>query len=80
MLNFIITKNGIFLPITKVWIEDGCFCCGMSSDTYPEIFEIPDDHDINVVKENVDFSQYEEEIKEAANGCPVDVIKYEEQD
>jgi ferredoxin len=80
MLNFIITKKGIFMPITKVWIEDGCICCGMSSDTCPEVFEIPDDHDINVVKENVDFSQYEEEIKEAANGCPVDVIKYEEQD
>ena len=43
------------MSITKVWIEDGCICCGMSSDTYPEVFEIPDDHDINVVKENVDF-------------------------
>ena len=80
MLNFIITKNEIFMPITKVWIEDGCICCGMSSDTCPEVFEIPDDHDINAVKENVDFSQYDEEIKEAADGCPVDVIKYEEQD
>ena len=55
MLNFIITKNEIFMPITKVWIEDGCICCGMSSDTCPEVFEVPDDHDINVVKENVDF-------------------------
>ena len=80
MLNFIITKREVFIPITKIWIEDGCICCGMSSDTCPDVFEIPDNHDINVVKENVDFSQYEEEIKEAANGCTVDVIKYEEQD
>ena len=74
------------MPITKVWIEDGCISCGISSETCPEVFEILEDHnhsfirDINVVKENVDFSQYEEEIKEAADDCPADVIKYEEQD
>ena len=68
------------MSITKVWIEDGCISCGMSSATCPEVFEIPDDDDSNIVKENVDFSQYEEEIKKAADGCPVDVIKYEEQD
>ena len=68
------------MPITKVWIEDGCISCGISSETCPEVFEIPEDHDINVVKENVDFSHYEEEIKEAADDCPADVIKYEEQD
>ena len=68
------------MSITKVWIEDGCIGCGSSSFFCPEVFEIPDDHDINVVKENVDFSQYEEKIKEAADGCLVDVIKYEEQD
>ncbi len=68
------------MSITKVWIEDGCICCGSSSDTCPEVFEIPDDDDSNIVKENVDFSQYEEKIKEAADDCPMDVIKYEEQD
>ena len=67
------------MSITKVWIEDRCICCGLSSDTCPEVFEIPDENDINVVKENVDFSQYEEEIKKAADECPADVIKYEEQ-
>ena len=41
------------MSITNVWIEDGCICCGLSSDTCPEVFEIPDDHDINVVKENM---------------------------
>ena len=68
------------MSITKVWIEDGCIYFGMSSATCPEVFEISDDHDSNIVKENVDFSQYEEKIKEAADGCPVNVIKYEEQD
>ena len=81
------------MPITKVWIEDGCICCGLSSITCPEVFEIPEEEftfdgvlkylenkGINVVKENVDFSQYEEEIKKAADECPADVIKYEEQE
>ena len=68
------------MSITKVWIEDGCICCRLSTETCPEVFEIPDNHDVAVVKENVDFSQYEEKIKEAADGCPVNVIKYEEQD
>ena len=80
LLNSIITKKEFFRPITKVWIEDGCISCEISSETCPEVFEIPEDHDINIVKENVDFSQYEEEIKKAADECPADVIKYEEQD
>ena len=68
------------MPITKVWIEDGCICCKSSSSICPEVFEVPYDQFINIVKENVDFSKYEEKIKEAAYNCPVDVIKYEEQD
>ena len=44
------------MSITKIWIEDGCICCGMSSATCPEVFEIPDDDDSNIVKKNVDFS------------------------
>ena len=66
------------MSITKVWIEDGCIGCHFSSEICPEVFDIPDD--TNMVKENVDFSRYEEKIKEAAVGCPVDVIKYEEQE
>ncbi len=31
-----------------------------------------------MVIEGVDYSTFEENIKEAAKGCPVEVIKYEE--
>ena len=68
------------MSITKVWLEDGCICCGYSSGECPEVFEMSDDMTSNWVKENVDFSQYEENIKEAADCSPVSVIKYEEQD
>ena len=66
------------MPITKVWIEDGCITCEHSSDTCPEVFEVPPGNETAIVKKNVDFSKYEKEIKEAAYICPVSVIKYEE--
>jgi len=61
------------MAITKVWVEDGCTSCGLCEGTAPEVFEIDD---VSEVIEGVDFSSYEEEIKEAAEECPVEVIKY----
>ncbi len=66
------------MAITKVWIEPGCVRCGLSGNTCSAVFDLRDDADSTVVKPNVDFTQYEAEIKEAAETCPVDVIKYEE--
>ena len=38
------------------------------------VFEVPEKMK---VKEGVDFSAYESEIKDAADSCPAGVIKYE---
>ena len=62
------------MGISKVWIEEGCTSCGLCEDVCPEVFEL---EDIAVVKKGVDYSKYEENIKEAAEECPVEVIKYE---
>ncbi|MBN2523427.1 MAG: ferredoxin [Bacteroidales bacterium] len=62
------------MAITKVWIEDGCTSCALCEDTCPEVFEMDD---IAVVKPGVDYSQFEDGIKEAAESCPAEVIKYE---
>lgn len=64
------------MAIKKVWIEDGCTACMLCVDTCPEVFDLPDD--TAVVKEGVNFDEYEVEIKEAAESCPVEVILYEE--
>jgi ferredoxin len=64
------------MAITKVWIEDGCTACGLCIDICPEVFELPDD--IAIVNESADFSEHEDEIKDAADGCPVEVIHFEE--
>ncbi len=63
------------MAIKKVWIEDGCTSCGICEDICPDVFEMPDEA---VVKEGADFAANEACIEEAAESCPVEIIKYEE--
>lgn len=62
------------MAITKVWIEKDCIACGTCEGICPEVFTVAA---MSEVTEGVDFNTYEEEIKEAAECCPVSVIKYE---
>ena len=62
------------MAISKVWIEEGCTACGLCEEIAPAVFEL---EDVAIVKEGVDFNEFEEEIKEAADSCPVEVIIYE---
>ncbi len=62
------------MAISKVWIEEGCTACGLCEDICPEVFELQDEA---IVKEGVDYSEYEDQIIESAESCPVEVIKYE---
>ncbi|NJK86853.1 MAG: ferredoxin [Bacteroidales bacterium] len=62
--------------VKKVWIIEGCIVCGLCESVCPEVFTVGDDN--AVVKENVDFPTFENEIKEAARDCPTEVIKYNE--
>ena len=61
------------MAIQKVWIEDGCTACGLCSDICPEVFEMDDEAE---VIEGASFADNEEEIIEAVESCPVEVIKY----
>lgn len=61
------------MSISKVWVEEDCISCGACEAVCPEVFEV---QDISQVKEGVNFEDYEAEIKEAAEGCPVEVIKF----
>ena len=64
------------MAITKVWIEEGCISCSMSEDNCLEVFKVKDVG--ATVIEGANYLELEEKIKEAAKGCPVEVIKYEE--
>lgn len=63
------------MAIKKVWIEEGCTACGLCEDICPEVFKV---EDIAIVTEGVNYADYEASIKEAAESCPVEVIKYTE--
>lgn len=61
------------MPVEKVWIEEGCTSCGLCSDICPEVFKM---EDISTIIDGVNFSNFEKQIKEAAESCPVEVIKF----
>jgi len=63
------------MTIKKVWIEEGCAASGHCSNICPEVFVLKD---VATVIEGVKFTDYEDLIKEAAENCPTEVIKYSE--
>jgi ferredoxin len=64
----------VIMTISKVWIEEDCTACGLCEDICPDVFKV---EDIAEIVEGSDIQSYEQEIKEAAETCPVEVIKYE---
>ena len=65
----------VTMAISRVWMQDGCFSCGVAEGICPEVFLVVDE---NTVIEGVDLSKFEAKIKEAAESCPAEVIMYEE--
>ena len=64
------------MAITRVWIEEGCISCGSSEGNCPEVFKVKEEG--ATVIEGVNYSGLEAKIKKAAESCPVEVIKYDE--
>jgi ferredoxin len=66
------------MAIKKLWIEDGCTVCHLCESTAPDVFTVDDT--TSHVKEGAEqfFESLENDIKDAAAGCPVEIIKYEE--
>ncbi|MCK4499756.1 ferredoxin [Candidatus Babeliales bacterium] len=58
--------------IKAVKIEPGCISCGTCAALCPEAFEIKG---ISQVRDDVDFEKNAEHIREAAEICPVSVIR-----
>jgi ferredoxin len=63
------------MNLKEVWILDGCIACGLCEDICPEVFRV---EDIAYVNEGVNYPEYAEKIKEAADSCPEEVIKHSE--
>lgn len=58
--------------MTVVIDRDGCISCGMCAATCPEVFRIDDDGLAEVYNGATD--DVADEVKAAADNCPVDVI------
>jgi ferredoxin len=65
--------------ITKVTIGN-CLNHGCCEDLCPEVFKLPDDGSIAIVREGAEkfFVSYEAKIKEAVAACPMEAIHIEE--
>ncbi len=65
--------------VTKVWIEEGCIVCDACETAAPDVFEVQDETCIIRPEAlNVEFNKSRTEgIIEAAEECPVDVIKFD---
>ena len=59
--------------VAKVWIEPGCIVCDACEDIYPEVFEVTDDSCIIRPGAPLDNGLL---VEEAADACPVEVIKF----
>ncbi len=67
--------------VTKVWIEPGCIVCDACETACPEVFEVLHDDETCVIRPealDIEFTKpLSDQIGEAAEECPVDVIKFE---
>ena len=79
--------------VAKVWIDEDCITCDACQDICPEVFEVTDETSQILAAVRVDGgfdrnegksplsgdlgAQYGEIILEAAEACPVEVIKFE---
>ena len=59
--------------VSKVWIDPGCIVCDACEAIYPEVFEVKED--TCVIRPNAPLHDGLR-IEEAAEACPVEVIKF----
>lgn len=64
------------MAIKNLRIEEGCILCGLCEETAPDVFQMGDDN--TFIIEGADINKNEDEIREAADSCPVDVILFDE--
>jgi succinate dehydrogenase/fumarate reductase-like Fe-S protein/flavodoxin/ferredoxin len=61
--------------VVKVWIDEGCITCDACENIVPEVFHVGDD--TCAIVDGVNPSEWSDDIVEAADACPVDVILFE---
>jgi len=68
------------MPIRRIWIDEGCISCNLCEDLAPDVFEVPVGDDCTVKKgyaERLVDEAVVEQVEEAAESCPTEVIMLE---
>ncbi|MBL8898667.1 MAG: ferredoxin [Planctomycetes bacterium] len=67
------------MSIKKIWIAEGCISCNLCEDLCPDVFHVPagGTSQVREVWKKCASTQ-EDQIREAAESCPVEVIKVED--
>ncbi len=66
------------MPITKVWIEEGCISCSLCMDICPQVFDVKDGEDCVITPNALEhFDTKHDDIVLAAEDCPVEVIHFD---
>jgi ferredoxin len=65
--------------IRRLWIEEGCISCSLCSDYAPAVFSVENGEPCVIRPDAAaQFAALDEEIRDAARDCPVEVIRFEE--
>lgn len=67
--------------VVKVWIDPGCIVCDACETTCPEVFEVQHDNETCIIRPEALETEFTKPLTatiiEAAEECPVDVIKFD---
>jgi ferredoxin len=68
------------MALRKVWIEEGCISCNLCEDLVAEVFQVPAGETSRTRKDHEKLlgdPAIAERVQEAADSCPVEVIRVE---
>lgn len=71
------SANPATMPISRIWIDEGCISCNLCEDLAPAIFEVPVGADCTVrrgYRAALGDEAVIEQVEEAADSCPTEVI------
>ncbi|MBM3977939.1 MAG: ferredoxin [Planctomycetes bacterium] len=68
------------MAIKRVWVIEGCISCNLCEDVCSEVFEVPAGGESRLRKgweKQLPRPEVQPKVQEAADSCPVEVIKIE---